>query len=348
MSSILMKKMLVLLVVVGTLFSCKKTAEDLALNSDVIESNILVTGPKISENNPEPQGDGIYNLLGYGYDVTGKYADVSAVRGHAVNAGLYAINNPDRFELNNSDTTGTRVIQAKNAEDFAWKISTRLKQSTGFKFFKAELTTPFANDNPLTTKYVYGSYTLILQHQRVKIMELHSQLQNYLTPAFKTDLKTMTAEELVKKYGTHILSNIILGAKLNVLYQASTKAEDKEAAQLAGFTYALKKVFNLATGALDPINENALKTISSPKLTYDAVGADITKLKPIFSDTLITPAININDWQLSASKTNAQFVDIDENGLIPLYDLIADSIKKEAVREYIRTYLAQQQVKLIN
>jgi hypothetical protein len=68
-------------------------------------------------------------------------------------------------------------------------------------------------------------------------------LENFLTPEFKKNRQTLSAANLVKKYGTHVLSNVHIGATFNVFYQAATNASDRSASQITGFTYVLRKVF---------------------------------------------------------------------------------------------------------
>jgi hypothetical protein len=108
----------------------------------------------------------------------------------------------------------------------------------------------------------------------------------------------------------------------------------------------MNKVFGLSTGALDPINNVDLSAVSSPKLVYEAEGADQSQLN--VNTTSKIPTLNITNWHHSSTEASAVFIDISENGLIPLYELIADPVKHSSVKEYIINYLTIQQVKLVN
>jgi hypothetical protein len=337
------KKILLAFAVLAIFYGCKKQSQPAIKTSSLPE--ISVTGFATTGNAPI-RGDKIYNLLGYGYDITGKYADTSAVRSQAINIAAFGTDNPDRVVFDESKTSASQIINAKDAEDFSQQLSARLDESNGFKFFKGSVTAPFPGQNALSAKYVYGNYAMIIQQKRIKTNASNGLLMNYLTPAFTHDILALSAADLVKKYGTHVLADIVLGAKLNIMYQAETTAPTRAASEFAGFNFAIKKVFGLFTGSLDPINTTDLQTISSPQIVYEAAGADLSKIK--VNTTSRTPTVDVADWHLSSTEAGAAFIDISKSGLIPLYALIADPARKATVQSYITKYLMDQQVKLAN
>ncbi|QJD95202.1 hypothetical protein HH214_04570 [Mucilaginibacter robiniae] len=312
--------------------------------TSIPESKITVIGPKVLANYPGIQGSSTYNLLGYGYDVTGKYADTSAVRHQALNVDAYITNNPDRFIINLASSSYAEAFHTENAENFAQQTSYWLTATKGLKLFKGSITIPFPDSDALSRKYVYGSFSQVIQRKRLRYMENYDLLKNYLTLDFSRDLSTLSAASLIKKYGTHVLSDVILGAKFNVYYQAVSTASDRKISETAGFTYALQKVFGLFSGSIDAVTDERLKTISSPKVVYEALGADVTKIKVNKLDD--NTNVSIVDWHSSTTIDNSVFIDIGENGLVPLYELISDPTKKLEVKNYITSYLIAQQVKV--
>ena len=56
--------------------------------------------------------------------------------------------------------------------------------------------------------------------------------------------------------------------------------------------------------------------------------------------------INISDWQNSSNRENAVLIDIGEKGLIVLYDLVSDPVKKAKLKTYIDRYLYDNGVQL--
>lgn len=343
-----MKKNLYVLVLLVLLYSCKKTAENTTVEVPVTDkvSEISVTGPRNSNSISVVQGDPTYNFLGYGYDITGKYADTSSVRSVAINIPEYIVHNPGRFDYARNITSSAQVIMAANAEDFSRQLSTRLNESNGMKYFKGSITSSFPTQGSLSKKYMYGNYTYFMTYKMLKMDVVNIIATNYLTPGFSTDIQGLSAAALVAKYGTHILAQIMLGAKFNVTYQAETSASNFSEVSKAGFTYAMKKVFGLSTGVVDPINMTDLQSISTAKIVYEGIGSDITKLS--IDSTSKTTTVNISKWSEGSTDKNIKFIDILQNGLVPLYDLINDPLKKAEVKKYITQYLLDQQVKLVD
>ncbi len=331
-----MKKNLILFALIVLAFSCKKSSSPVTsvINNSV--SDISVASIK-STNNSGSQGDPSYNLLGYGYDITGKYADTSSVRSLAIDVKAYDINNPGRVVPDLSTTATTLTLNAENADNLALQLSSKTDETSGLKMFKGTITTPFGGQDALSSKYVYGVFSVIIQQKRVKMMSNYDLLKNYLTPSFANDIKVLSAADLVKKYGTHVLSDIVLGAKLNAYYQAESTSGNRLSAESNGLTYAISKVFGLSTGALDPINKSELASITSPKIVYEAVGADQSKL--ILNTTTNPVSVDITSWHLSSTRAGAVFIDISQKGLMPIYELITDQAKKAEVKAYITTYL---------
>lgn len=332
-----MKKTLILFALIATTFSCKKSSNPttpVVKNSvsDISVASIKSTNSSLSHVDPQ------YNLLGYGYDITGKYADTSSVRSLAIEVKAYDIDNPGRVVFDLSSTATTQTLNAENADSLLSQLSSRTDETNGLKMFKGTITTPFGGQDALSSKYVYGVFSVIIQQKRVKMMSNYDLLKNYLTPSFANDIKVLSAADLVKKYGTHILSDIVLGAKLNAYYQAESNSGNRLSAESNGLTYAISKVFGLSTGALDPVNMTELASISSPKIVYEAVGADQSKL--VLNTTTNPVSVDITNWHLSSTRAGAAFIDISKQGLMPIYELITDPVKKAEVKAYIATYLS--------
>jgi hypothetical protein len=196
-----MKRILIPLVAIVILYSCKKS--NISTNSPdklLPDSNILVSTTPVNPVNSVLKVDKTYNLLGYGYDITGKYADTSAVRGQAINVAAYDVNNPGRLVIDLSKIATSHIINAENAESYSEQLASRLAESRGLKQFKGSLISPFSDVDALSSKYVYGDYAVIIQQKRIKMQNNYDLLKNYLTSAFIQDSQAFSAAELVKKY----------------------------------------------------------------------------------------------------------------------------------------------------
>jgi hypothetical protein len=340
-----MKKAFFFLIFLCAIYSCKKSNQTPANTTPLTPAKITVSTSSLFINNTTPQGSATYSLLSYGYDITGKYADTSAVRSVVFDIAAFDANNPGRFSISLATAAQSKVIYGQNAESFSSQLSAGLTETTGFYDFKGSIISVFSASDAFSKKYVYASYSYIIQQKRVGFFGDTALLAKYVTPQFSRDVQLLNPADLVRKYGTHVLCDIDLGAQFNVIYQGTTSSTGTFSAVFAGFNYALGNVFDLSTGSLDPINKNDLATVSNPKIFYNAVGGDLAKLNGTTADG---KKIIIQDWNNSSTLANAVFIDINKNGLIPLDELISDAAQKAKVKAYIISYIAGNQVKLTN
>lgn len=327
--------------------SCKKSTvsnPETPAPETIKEMNIAVTELNPSSAVAVQQGTPGYNFIGYGYDITGKYADVSSVKAQAINTLAYAAAYPNDIDVSHSTSGGFNCMYAKNAEDYSSKLSMNLSASNGMNLFKETITSAFPGQDVISDKYIYAQYEYAMTWKTVRTYWGDHSLQNYLTTQFTNDVQTLTAADLVKKYGTHVLSQIKIGQKFDVYFQAKSTGNDTLHSSIVGLTYTLKKAFGLPTGYLDLLKANEVNAISEPKLVYESVGGDPSKI----TKTITSKGTQIDffDWLPTCTENTAFFIDILPNGLTPLYDLIADPTKKAEVKGYITSYLEQNQVKI--
>lgn len=301
--------------------------------------------------------DGINDVLGYSYDVLGEFGNSSAVKLPVINVDKLYQEQPTKIIWDLS--TGTRGIldAGSDATSYLKKLTTRLSTTFGYEFlgfslFKATVTANYNNTDNFSAKYIYSSYDLKVQQKRIKFNALNDVLQSYLDPDFLSYVQTQTPEAIVNRYGTHVLSDIILGGKLNIIYKSETSKSDKTVASSAGIDLNVKKIFNLNTGYTYDAND--VRENSSQQLHYQTIGGDPTK--SLLGDIAIgnasnpnpTPNVNISGWQSSCTLENSVLIDIAKDGLLPIYDLIPDQSKANAVKNYIIQYLNDNQAQLVN
>ncbi|MDP9078767.1 MAG: MACPF domain-containing protein [Bacteroidota bacterium] len=336
----ILKKTLLMLGLIAVLGSCKKSPNQIpkkdngTLPTDI---KLTVTNGNLS-NDLNEQGNATYNVLGFGYDITDQYNDASSIRSAVINIPSFAKVNPGGFDLNRSTTSYWENFSGENATNLVDQLSTQFDEANGLKVFKNTIASAFPGTDAFNSKYVYGYYSAIAVWKRMKIInDYNNALNSYVTGTFLQDANTLTAAELVKKYGTHVLRNITLGSRLNAVYQAEAPNTNREKISSTGLRYAIKTTFGLSTGELDPMDLVALNANTSAKIYFYAVGGDQSKLKEIIvnNKTIVNPT----DWFGSSTEEKARFIGVAKDGLIPLYNLITDVNKKAVVKAYIIKYI---------
>lgn len=343
-----MKKISALLFVLAFGSSCKKSDDSSKIEpvlGPLEKVNLIVPdnlyAPMVSHGDPK------YNVIGYGYDVTGKHNDASAIRGRVVNIAAYVVGEkPSNFEPWRNTSFWHDSYDAANAEALASLLSDESSETRGKALFGGTMTELFPNTAAFSQKYVYGYYSQYLQFRSFRFYideELITGFKKYLNPSFQSDVRDLTPEMIVKKYGTDVLAEIVLGAKLDILYQAETNVEERSDVQKNGYDAAIKTTFGFWTSRLNDIDSVELRKVKSPALSFRVAGGDPSKIK--FSESAIGRHVDVSDWMKSVGPEN--YVFIKKNSTIPLYRLISDEKKRADVQAYIAAYLENNQVKLI-
>ena len=327
---------LFILLLFGTIAGCKK---DQLKNVSENPENVR----KVNSG-----GDGLYDLLGYGYDATGEYGNASAARFKVIDIAKLKLEQPDRVENSLAPDQYTTIESGANSEDYSRDLSGKFSASTDFKLFGGTVYGSYKDSMKASSKYSYAHLSQINKQRSVKVNASKELIvANYLSDAFKSDINTMTPQQLVVAYGTHVLSNIVLGAKLEINYRSTTNSSDKKKAATAGAAaHGLIKFFSLSADFT--YDESLAKTNTNQTLSYRTVGGDGTKgvIGEVELDKPITK-VNISNWQSTCTAANATLIEIVRDGAIPLSDLISDPAKKEAVRLYIDQYFRDKGVKVL-
>lgn len=291
----------------------------------------------------------LYNYLGSGYDVTQDYANESSTLNQVIDVDRFKLSFNDRVLTENPYLQESITEYGESAETFSKMISNKIDVGLNIPLFKGVLSSSFSSsmtsDYKFDAKYIYGSYNLIIKQKRFRFNATADLLKNYLTAEFTQDLQSLTPQQIVQYYGTHVLTDIFTGAKLEVKFQSETTNEDRAFASQIGIKTGMKDIFNV------DINNN-VSTAQSNKnynklLTYRTRGGDpsLGLVGQINLDQS-NPIINISNWQNSSSPNNSVLVDFGTNGLIIIYDLVADPVKRELLKSYVDKYLIDNQVKV--
>jgi hypothetical protein len=343
-----MKKVILIIAIFAALVSCKKNSDQIVIpeKKDNLSKDIeLVVKGSIKEELPLYHWSETYNFLGFGFDVTDKFNAEVSVRADVVDIPSYAASESSRINIIKGTESSWKNIESQNAVNLSEKFSNSFLETKGLKLFGNTLDNMFPGTLVTDKKYIYGYYSNYSVRKRYRFYYAND-VNRFLTSDFKRDINLLSAQDLVHKYGTHVLSGINMGSKFDVFYQAEAPEESREAIIREGLRYALKETFGLVSGYLDDVNLEKLNANSSAKIYYKSIGGDTTKLETEIIDNRVK--LNITNWHSSTTEDRARFIGVFDNGLEPLYSFIDDSTKKAEVKAYLQQYLGEKAVKLTN
>ncbi|GEM_PF-987786 len=341
----------------------------LAACSDDQEGDVIPPGPPEKQNEYKTGNDlsrsyslvkrvptfenETFHALGYGYDITGKYAHPEGIRKKVLD--------PQKFEDDHYDEVmhhwgmfshrglGTKIgtkeeVKKQLLEDMKIKasdIGTEYKNA-----FRGIFDTPFEDDTAfthLTYHYAidafasswYEHYFLFFREKDILL------LQKYLTEEFKSDLATKSAQEIIELYGTHVMVDIEVGWRQDYYYRAGSEddlqrrmvyASGKFLGSSPGLWmspgpdtyYDKENLYTQYVSGVDPVNKpNAWMfdiTNYSEELKFEG------REHAIENESLV-----LINWG-SRSRYGP---------LIPVYEFVSDTAPREALLQAYREYLSK-------
>lgn len=325
---------LYLLLLFSLFLSCNKKQADTENTPDNenLESSLIVLEYPSGYGH---SGDSLTNVLGYGFDATGLIDTLS------VKAKVLNLANKDHLEVGHVNTAGPGIIIS--GFDFNNLIEYYNYTEEPKILFESHLKSllKLANESDsINYQCAYAYYCIKILHSFFVYYINTYDINSEITPEFSNDLNSFTAEQIVKKYGTHVLKDIFTGTKFEVLYKCKIKNFDHTEVE-GGLCKRMNEFFG-GTPYLIPSDEIINYSQSSEQLIYNSLGSKV-KLCGLINATDNNPnGIFIHFTSLFNDNIKYQFIKVAKDGLIPLYDLISDPVKKQEVKTFIESYVSIQ------
>ncbi len=312
-------------------------------DEDIIERN----SPSFPQSvNTRSAGDGVYDILGYGYDITGPYLDTKSSRAIVFDTNKLlekGLITPYKLE-----ESRFRYSSGKDVIDFTTNMSSSLQMSTPgiLKVIGgASLNIAFGGNSHYNSDYSFAYCTQQYIDSRYRISEADiNVLKTCLTKQFIERLSTYTPEQIVEEYGTHVLKDIYLGAKFEVYYMAKSTSSSKKESINAGLGASLFSLFKM-DGKFQ-YDESLAITNKEQSLYYFTIGGAPAVGVQGSLNPENSPSIDIGKWMASVKSSTPKFIDVDNNSqsFIPIYELVTDPTKKQTLKAYIDNYIKSKEV----
>jgi hypothetical protein len=349
------------IIILLSIASCKK---DISKSPD---TNVIPT--KLETHSG---GDGMWDLLGYGLDVTGDMLNSSSISDAPIfDMNRFATDYLSRTNVTTTITGVNYIYAGATALDYMKDVY-KLKSFGGDGTSKPKIegagndddnllfTGSFSSNstseikNTYSSAYSYASFEVNHPVKRIKFTDDVSiaLLMNYLTPEFVNNIATKSADELVARYGTHIMLDITIGGIFKLDYSGSAQNQ----------TDYTKKTSDVKIG----LGVNVFKIIginlNSDKSTTEINQAttNITRKKSVIkyyggtnSGTSVTidkdgsasQTVNLASWEQSVNASNAALIDV--GNAVFLYDFITDPVKKAQVKAAVEKHIKDNQITLV-
>ncbi len=284
-------------------------------------------------------GDGKYDLLGYGYDVTGEFYHPSSAKSPVVDIQKFYQANAGRIVENSSGIGDRNWYVGSTATDYLSKLTLKMDAKYKGILFGGTLNVSYSTNYSCSAKYSFASYNEDIARKHININAGVELLRQYLTPEFLEDIQNQSMEYIIKFYGTHVLTDITLGGRLQMIYRSVIKDENKENIVKAGASARFKSIFKLHISG-DYETSEILKN-TEEMISYRTIGGDPSKalISTINVSDISSAGINLTSWQASVTNSNMALIYSDPNTMIPIYELVIDPIKRAKLKTAVEIYL---------
>lgn len=305
-------------------------------------------------------------LLGYGYDVMGVIASYSSIKAQVIDIDkMQESFTWEAFSIWNKSEATAGSIYGNNKSEYIRKMSPYFLEINLYS--NEEL-----QGKVLHTK-TFDGYKFLDPHQEYTYCSEHNyhihfeSVLNYspskwfLTDSFAEDLNLLKPEEIVEKYGTHILARYQSGARFDMLYMAKIYPR-QVAVGKDTITFSVDKQEILKTGRYkvrsetqtgfmqgEFLPENFDELVSkniNPILYFNTVGGP-QGIVPcgFYNLEKDYPKSKQTEWYaaLRDNKNDDIYEMVTISELLPIYICISDPTKKAEIKQAVLDYIDKHQ-----
>lgn len=286
-------------------------------------------------------------MLGYGYDVTGRYAHPASIRNRVINIPKFNEDSEGQILFSRANISGAELSLSGTDKECIKTIGERagfspqeisIYKNLFQETFKASFESDTAFQN-LSYNY-FGISEMLTSSLLAVSLPTHKKewfITHFVTDEFKKDVDIKSAEQIIEVYGTHILMTIKVGQRMDYLYRY---AVDKASSGDNWFVYNMHRYFRgvgvllgSRPSAVSPLKENIYIEVVDGKMpSPNAWTLDLTNYKG--------SNIQFDGWD---KLTNDHLTLIDfwmkDRALTPIYEFVQDEGKKEALKAAYHKYL---------
>ena len=168
-------------------------------------------------------------VIGFGYDVTGMCANSQQIKNAVLDHDALLRAGQIKRDLNNrkaeyKTNSGTEIHSYQ--EDLATAISVGVSVGVpAAASFSSEVGNRFEKTQYESSSYAFATSTSRIDKDAYFVVDKKSpaSLKNYISSGFAADLAALNADQLIDKYGTHVMLGGIWGARLDYSITAKKK-----------------------------------------------------------------------------------------------------------------------------
>lgn len=323
------KNLFLLLVLIISLASCN--------DNEMINNQEQVSN---SKNNPrfKSAGDQVFDLLGYGADITGEYLAPESNRMQVIDLTRLKNEQPGAVDDGLYDISNTKIEYGEDASILTNKLTVKVSGNASKGIYSGTVSHDYISSNTVSSTYSYALIEDRIFKKRLRLFGLYELLAQYTTQSFKDNLLKMTPDDIIRGYGTHVFTDIYLGAKFQLMYRSEILGTSKAETLTSGASVTAKNIFGISANVETYTNlvENNKKVF----VNYKTIGGD--------ASIGVTGNFNIANPQSLETQLTAwratingrlSMIDVQSGSMIPIYEFVSDPTKKAELKNAVNNYI---------
>jgi len=275
-------------------------------------------------------------VLGSGYNVAGDYANVADVK--AVVLDLAALQEANLLRQVQYERATYHVISGEDSHEYQRNLSARVK-ATGSGFgFSGAVKASFTKDRYESRHYSFATVESVIRKHglRVALSVTPEELRGFLTPpaAFAINDPSVDPEYVFETFGTHVLTGIIVGGRLDFSTSANMSFEKQDRGIDVYARASFKSLFGSASIEAQATDDLSWSEYSaSEEMHLEVYGG-----RSEYGQYIVNEGV-YESW-IESIDENSVFMDFESTGLLGIWDL-ADDAGRRAELEAAWTLYAE-------
>jgi len=303
------------------------------------------TGPTGSSTPTMQLPNTVKAVIGYGYDITSHYASSPDIKSAILDLNklleAQRVNEDPNLRYGEFET-----ITGKDINEYMKSIAVKVSYSANASLvkvasFSGEIGANFSDQRTSKSVYAFTTSTSRIVKGAYNVSD-KTGLDGFFTQAFTSDLETMNAEQLIKKYGTHVMLGAVLGARADYHLSVQKKEQDNITnlgAYAKARAEATYKGVTAGAGSSDEVD------LKYKQYFYTETTETKTKVYGGKSEygQFINDKQEYDKW-IESIAGNEIWIDYYPQSLVPLSDLVTDKSRSNAIAQAIETYCKGKEV----
>lgn len=274
------------------------------------------------------------SVLGTGYDVFTNYADPAEVRAGFLDVA--AMYRDGLVEMVPYEKSTFRTARGSSIQEYSSNLSTSVSLEGSYLFFSGAAKTNFSSSRYTSDRYSFATVQSLIQKHawRVKRDVTVEQLRPYVLESVqeRLDDPDFSCEDLFYMYGTHVVTGITVGGRLDYSVSAEMSQVEYSSSIDLYAEASFKKGFASASLSTQTHIEEDLASFESIMEKHLQVyGGRSEYGQHIINDD------DYRDWIESVDERPV-FCDFENDGLLPIWEFCSEAARKSTISETFETY----------